>query len=135
MSSVVFCSWILVNSVQAFRMSGYGPFGFSQTLAYVTYAFKSKTSSKTGDNGQIAARAVYVLLRFLLAVDTSLVRSCVMYSCGVLGAEAIVPAQIFELMGAFILTQVGYDGFDFKTHKKAEAIVVGTRQRPFDRAG
>lgn len=51
-------------------MSGYGPFGFSQTLAYATYAFKKGTD----DKGQIAARVVYILLRFLLAADTSLVR-------------------------------------------------------------
>lgn len=34
---------------------------------------------------------------------------------------------MFELMGAFVLTQLNYDGFDFQTHKKAKAIVVRGR--------
>lgn len=31
--------------------------------------------------------------------------------------------QIFELFGAFILSQTDYNGFDFRTHKRAHAIV------------
>ncbi|KAK9900113.1 hypothetical protein P389DRAFT_192405 [Cystobasidium minutum MCA 4210] len=84
-------------------MSGYGPFGFSQTLAYVTYALNPpRTADKPNEKGSTVAQFLYLILRFLLAIDMSL---------------------IFELMGAFLLTQFGYDGYDFKTHKKAEAIV------------
>ena len=31
--------------------------------------------------------------------------------------------QIFELFGAFVLSQTPYNGFDFRTHKRAHAIV------------
>lgn len=90
-------------------MSGYGPFGFSQTLAYFVEATSKKNSFKAGDkdkakqrNGRAIDYIIYFILRFALAVDTSL---------------------LFELLGAFILTQFDYEGYDFNTHKKAEAIV------------
>lgn len=35
--------------------------------------------------------------------------------------------QMFELLGAFILSQTSYNGYDFRTHKRAEAILyIGT---------
>lgn len=35
-------------------------------------------------------------------------------------------------MGAFVLTQFNYKGFDFNTHKKGEAIVVSFWNRCSD---
>lgn len=62
-------------------MSGYGPFGFSQTLAYFVQA-TSKKSTNIGDkdkkkkkDGRAIDFIIYFILRFTLAVDASLVSS------------------------------------------------------------
>lgn len=36
----------------------------------------------------------------------------------------VVTSIIFELVGAFILSQTDYSGYDFKTHKRARAIIA-----------
>lgn len=43
---------------------------------------------------------------------------------------SLFPKQIFELLGAFLLTQFGYDGFDLETHRQANAIVVSHHHLP-----
>lgn len=56
-------------------MSGYGPFGFSQTLAYFTHTMAEKDKDKDKDKaaGRTLHYVLYVLLRLALGVDISLV--------------------------------------------------------------
>jgi hypothetical protein len=79
-------------------MSTYDPFGWSTTLAAARKA-PGKNPAAPG----IAVFAPWIIMRLVLGVITSI---------------------FLELVGAFILSQTDYNGYDFKTHKRARAIIA-----------
>jgi hypothetical protein len=79
-------------------MSTYDPFGWSTTLAAAREA-PGKNPAAPG----IAVFGPWIIMRLVLGVITSI---------------------IFELTGAFALSQTDYNGYDFKTHKRARAIIA-----------
>lgn len=79
-------------------MSTYDPFAWSTSLATARKAPGIKP-----DAPGMAVMAPWMVMRLVLGVSTSI---------------------IFELVGAFILSQTDYNGYDFRTHKRARAIIA-----------
>ncbi|CAD6582682.1 MAG: hypothetical protein CYPHOPRED_002100 [Cyphobasidiales sp. Tagirdzhanova-0007] len=87
-------------------MSGYGPLGWSYSLNFSRALQRGpqhlrKTDRRVGGRGGVVVLGA-LILRLALGVHQGLV---------------------FELLGAFILSQTGYKGYDFQTHHEAHAIV------------
>ena len=93
--------WVYAHlfSYRLCQMSTYDPFGWSSTLA----AARSTVDASKTKNPGLKVMLPWLVMRLVLGVVVSI---------------------LFELVGAFVLSQTDYSGYDFRTHKRARAIIA-----------